>query len=106
MQPETAEFSDIQPDTLITATRPLTITPIAGRPATTGELTETARLSRYGTIVAFTTSEMSEAYGDLAFGIHADADAAGVAFANLADTLRRDGWTLTVAKLPAVATPF
>jgi hypothetical protein len=100
------EFSEIKPDALMVGTRETEITPIAGQIAETGIVSETVRLSRYDKVVALTTPEAVPASGDLSFGIEYTAEAAEVAFANLADSLRRDGWSLRDAEPWEIASPL
>jgi hypothetical protein len=94
MKPETTvDLSEIQPDALITGTRPLELTPIAGKPAET--LTEHLRLARYDKIVTIVVHEVGLLGGDLRPFIGADAEAAEVHFIRVREELRRDGWNLT-----------
>lgn len=99
------ELAEIQPDALMTGTRPLDLTPIAGRVAE--PLTETVRLARYGSIVTVTVVGVGPLDGDVRPFIGADDEAAEVHFIRMRETLRRDGWAMAdVPLISAEPAPF
>lgn len=102
MHPETTvDLAEIQPEALYTGTRQIEITPLVGRPVEQGHYVETIRLARYDKIVSVTTGTVGPLDGDVTFSIARTTELAEVAFTNELDALRRDGWELAQAELPA-----
>jgi hypothetical protein len=82
----------IAPDAELTVSRTHDLPGPAGAP---GTITETGRLARYGRIVILTLPAVADVLtGDIRTSIEPDEHRAAVTYGNLAEELRRDGWTL------------
>ena len=83
---------ETRPDALLIISRVTELTPTAGHVAKV--TVETGRLARHGDTVLLVLIAVAPMLGEILVRPYADADAAAVEFANTADALRRDGWTV------------
>ena len=90
----TVEMAEIEPDAMVVMTRVTPMVPLAGQPATLGNVRETLHMTRYGMTVTVTIIGAAPFTGDIIVHPHESTEAAEVDFVNIREQYRRDGWTV------------